>query len=86
MLSQEERQHRYKKRLAFSSDWAGKTGTSQDFRDAWFAATTNPNVTFGTWIGYDTPKSLQGYYKVTTNTIDEIIYYWAALINGAYTT
>ncbi len=69
-------------RLSFSSDWAGKTGTSQDFRDAWFVA-TNPNVTFGTWIGYDTPKSLQGYYNGLEYNRRNI-YYWAALINGAY--
>lgn len=39
-------------------DWAGKTGTSDDYRDAWFVG-TNPNVTLGTWIGYDTPASIQ---------------------------
>ena len=38
-------------------DWAGKTGTSNDYRDAWFVG-TNPNVTLGTWIGYDTPSSI----------------------------
>lgn len=38
-------------------DWAGKTGTSQDYKDAWFIA-TNPNVTLGSWIGYDTPASI----------------------------
>lgn len=69
-------------RLAFSSDWAGKTGTSQDFRDAWFVA-TNPNVTFGTWIGYDTPKSLQGFYNGLEYN-KRNIYYWADLINAAY--
>src|SRR5699024_6370982 len=41
-----------------SFDWAGKTGTSQEWKDTWFVA-TNPNVTFATWMGYDTPKSLQ---------------------------
>lgn len=39
-------------------DWAGKTGTSQDYWDTWFIG-TNPNVTFGTWIGYDTPSSVK---------------------------
>ena len=34
-----------------SVDWAGKTGTSQNFFDAWFVG-TNPNVTVGSWIGY----------------------------------
>lgn len=69
-------------RLAFSSDWAGKTGTSQNFHDAWFVA-TNPNVTFGTWIGYDTPKSLQGYYNGLEYN-KRNLYYWADLMNGAY--
>ncbi len=71
-----------KNRLAFSSDWAGKTGTSQDYRDAWFVA-TNPSVTFGTWIGYDTPKSLQGYYNGLEYN-KRNIYYWADLMNAAY--
>ena len=44
-----------KNRLKFSSDWAGKTGTSQDYKDTWFVA-TNPNVSFGVWNGYDEPK------------------------------
>src|SRR5699024_1682481 len=38
-------------------DWAGKTGTSQDYKDAWFVG-VNPNVTVGSWIGYDTPASI----------------------------
>ncbi|HLR73876.1 MAG TPA: transglycosylase domain-containing protein [Virgibacillus sp.] len=38
-------------------DWAGKTGTSDDYKDAWFVA-TNPNITFGTWIGYDSNMGL----------------------------
>ncbi|HLR59411.1 MAG TPA: penicillin-binding transpeptidase domain-containing protein, partial [Pseudogracilibacillus sp.] len=38
-------------------DWAGKTGTSQDYRDAWFIG-MNPNVTLGTWIGYETQASI----------------------------
>ena len=38
-------------------DWAGKTGTSNDYKDAWFIG-TNPNVTMGSWIGYETPASV----------------------------
>ncbi|GEL77176.1 transglycosylase domain-containing protein [Tenuibacillus multivorans] len=34
-------------------DWAGKTGTTNYWMDSWFVG-TNPNVTLGTWIGYDT--------------------------------
>ncbi|CAH0311623.1 transglycosylase domain-containing protein [Peribacillus simplex] len=69
-------------RLAFSSDLAGKTGTSQNYWDAWFVA-TNPNVSFGTWLGYDTPKSLQGTYNGLEYN-KRNMYYWADLINAAY--
>lgn len=68
--------------LAFRSDWAGKTGTSQNYRDAWFVA-TNPNVTFGTWIGYDTPKRLETTYKGLSYSKRNILL-WAKLMNGAY--
>lgn len=61
-------------------DWAGKTGTSEHWEDTWFVA-TNPNVTFGTWMGYDTPKSLQcsgcmGYSNRNVKL-------WAQLMNKA---
>ncbi|MGG0717361.1 transglycosylase domain-containing protein [Robertmurraya massiliosenegalensis] len=69
-------------RLKFSSDWAGKTGTSQEYKDAWFVA-TNPNVSFGTWIGYDTPKPLQVTYKGLSYS-NRNIYLWAQLMNAAY--
>ncbi len=36
---------------------AGKTGTSQDFNDAWFAGFT-PNLVTVVWVGYDAPASL----------------------------
>lgn len=69
-------------RLAFSADWAGKTGTTQEFEDAWFVA-TNPNVTFGTWIGYDTPKPLEQTYKGISYS-KRNINLWAQLMNEAY--
>jgi penicillin-binding protein len=67
--------------LKFKADWAGKTGTGVDYFDSWFVA-TNPNVTFGIWTGYDTPKSLLAAgsltYSQRTNNL------WADLINSAY--
>ena len=36
---------------------AGKTGTSQNFNDAWFAGYTPDTVTV-VWFGFDTPQSL----------------------------
>src|SRR5699024_11468639 len=38
-------------------DWAGKTGTPDDYHDAWLVG-VNPNVTLGTWIGYETQASI----------------------------
>ena len=39
------------------SDIAGKTGTTNESMDAWFAG-YNPNVVAVAWIGFDKPKSL----------------------------
>ena len=36
---------------------AGKTGTSQDFNDAWFAGFT-PDLVTAVWVGFDTPATL----------------------------
>lgn len=38
-------------------DIAGKTGTTDDYSDAWFVAYT-PRYTILTWVGYDQKKSL----------------------------
>lgn len=37
-------------RFGASGPWAGKTGTSQDYGDAWFVAYT-PALVIGTWVG-----------------------------------
>ncbi|WP_053218886.1 transglycosylase domain-containing protein [Virgibacillus senegalensis] len=65
-------------------DWAGKTGTSVDWWDAWFVA-TNPNVTMGTWIGYDTPKELtcNAQYPCSTGYSNRNIGLWSELVNAA---
>ena len=36
---------------------AGKTGTTDDFTDAWFIGYT-PDLVVGVWVGYDVKKSL----------------------------
>ena len=68
--------------LSFSTDWAGKTGTTQNYEDAWFVA-SNPNVTFGTWIGYDTPKPLQQNYKGMSYSKRNLLL-WSKLMNAAH--
>jgi penicillin-binding protein 2D len=42
---------------SFQLKWpaAGKTGTTDDYRDAWFIGYT-PQVIAGVWVGYDKPK------------------------------
>jgi penicillin-binding protein 1A len=36
---------------------AGKTGTSSDYKDAWFLGFT-PELTVGVYMGFDTPRSM----------------------------
>jgi penicillin-binding protein 1A len=42
-------------RSFFSGVCAGKTGTTNDYADAWFIGFT-PQLTAGTWIGFDEPR------------------------------
>ena len=46
-----------KKLLLVGKPVAGKTGTSNDERDAWFIGFT-PDLTVGVYIGYDNPKPM----------------------------
>lgn len=39
-------------RAGFKQTYAGKTGTSSDFKDAWFIGYT-PNIVTGVWVGFD---------------------------------
>ena len=41
----------------FDRPVAGKTGTSNDFHDAWFVGFT-PEIAAGVWVGYDRPRSI----------------------------
>ncbi len=45
------------KAYGFTHIAAGKTGTSEDYKDAWFIGYT-PRLVCGVWVGYDQPKSL----------------------------
>jgi penicillin-binding protein 1A len=45
------------KRAAFGRPAAGKTGTSQNFRDAWFVGFT-PDYVAGVWVGNDDDKPM----------------------------
>ena len=43
------------KKFARERPSAGKTGTTDDYRDAWFVGYT-PQLITGVWVGYDKPK------------------------------
>ncbi|WP_052144731.1 transglycosylase domain-containing protein [Halalkalibacter okhensis] len=70
------------RRLNFSADWAGKTGTTSNTRDSWFVG-TNPNVTLGVWIGYDRGEQI-------STTVNGLRYgprtqqIWANIANAAH--
>ena len=44
------------KRLGFDKPCGGKTGTTNDFKDAWFAGYTS-TLTCAVWVGFDKPKT-----------------------------
>lgn len=44
-----------KSRYATKGDWAGKTGTSQDYSDSWFIG-FNSNFIIGSWVGCKYPS------------------------------
>lgn len=50
------------RRLGFSVPCYGKTGTTNDYRDAWFVGYTS-TVTTGVWVGMDRPATImnRGY-------------------------
>ncbi len=74
---------RYAKRfLNFSSDWAGKSGTTNDWKDHWFIA-SNPNITFGTWFGYDEPRAMNIYTGTYGHYGLRNIRLWSQFLNNS---
>jgi membrane peptidoglycan carboxypeptidase len=45
--------------LGYKSPSAGKTGTTDDFKDAWFCG-YNRRLTCGVWVGLDQPERIMG--------------------------
>src|SRR5688572_21350598 len=50
------------RRVGFMLPAAGKTGTTNEYRDAWFVGYT-PHLAAGVWVGYDQPRTIirEGY-------------------------
>jgi 1A family penicillin-binding protein len=47
------------RQLGFKLPAAGKTGTTNDYRDAWFVGYT-PRLVTGVWVGFDQPQTIMG--------------------------
>ena len=47
------------RREGFTLPAAGKTGTTNDYHDAWFVGYT-PKLVAGVWVGYDQPRTIVG--------------------------
>ena len=45
------------RRVGFTQRAAGKTGTTNDYKDAWFIGYT-PDIVAGVWVGYDMPRTI----------------------------
>jgi len=57
--------------VGYSRDVAGKTGTSNGYRDLWFVGYT-PEITLGVWAGYDYPTDLR-YKSIAKDTWGRIM-------------
>lgn len=69
--------------LKFSSDFAAKTGTSQNYMDVWFVG-YNPSVSLGVWLGYDKQRPLNQFNNVYFQPSTRVNMLWATLMNAAY--
>jgi len=64
--------------LGFTKPAGGKTGTTNDYRDAWFVGYTKA-LTCGVWVGFDTPVTIipKGYGAALALPI------WTQIMNSA---
>jgi penicillin-binding protein 1A len=66
------------RQLGFRLQAAGKTGTTNDYNDAWFVGYT-PNLVTGVWVGFDQPQTiLPGGYAA-----DVAVPMWAGFMRSA---
>ncbi|QCR34516.1 transglycosylase domain-containing protein [Lysinibacillus sp. SGAir0095] len=69
--------------LKFSSDFAAKTGTTNDFKDVWLVG-YNPNISLGVWLGYEKNKSLYQFNNTYGQPSTRVNLLWASLMNSLY--
>jgi penicillin-binding protein 1A len=65
-------------KLGFTKPAAGKTGTNDDYHDAWFVGYTT-SLTCGVWVGLDTPETImaRGYGSTLALPV------WVGVMNAA---
>jgi 1A family penicillin-binding protein len=66
------------RQMGFTLPAAGKTGTTNDYNDAWFVGFT-PHLVTGVWVGFDQPKTIisNGY------AADVAVPIWAGFMKRA---
>ncbi|WP_225046697.1 transglycosylase domain-containing protein [Lacticaseibacillus kribbianus] len=64
-----------------TSSMIGKTGTSNDYKDVWFLAST-PGMTMASWMGYDNNAGANHTLSSEGSVINQRL--WAKLVNAAY--
>lgn len=72
-----------KSQLKFSSDFAAKSGTTQDHNDVWLVG-YNPNISVGVWMGYEKQRTLNVFnnrYQHPSNRVNRL---WANYLNTLY--
>ncbi|MHC5217182.1 transglycosylase domain-containing protein [Enterococcus sp. LJL128] len=60
-----------------AADWIGKTGTTNDYKDAWLVVST-PSITLSSWAGYDEGNVMSPNSGIQNST------YLAHLTNAIY--
>lgn len=68
--------------LNFDTELISKTGTSQDYRDLWYIAST-PEISFGTWAGYDN-QNLSMTHDYGIHPSVRLRTFWARMMNAMH--
>lgn len=66
--------------IEFKQPAAGKTGTTQNWTDAWFCGFT-PDITTVVWVGYDQPFMTLGKHQSGSSVAAPV---WAHYMKGVY--
>ena len=70
------------RRLGFDLPAAGKTGTTNDYKDAWFTGFT-PTLSTSAWVGYDREEGMRDIHRVGITGGRGAAPIWADFMNMA---